>query len=185
MFVGDGPPRRSIHRPWDWSLLSRPYLPNALDYCNELLKTRTDKQCLQIRGFVDRFEEPHLSEGEARFCCFCTDSWLATPHRCRSTALTLPAQPACIPPRGWLPWDWICRDIFPNDRDYVNDTIMVRRTANPTEMSMLILCSINFPTSRMTCSNHLRQMTTNPVEARIRTATADRKPLVKSERVVY
>ena len=156
MFVGDGPPRRSVNRPWDWSLPSSPYWPNNIDYVNDSLRTPSDRHCLQIREFVNRFDESHMSEGEPRFYCPCAECWFPIAHRCRSTALTMPVRPAHVPPRGWFPWDWVFRNNFPNDRVYVNGDTTVGRVPIPAKQSTLTWCSINSRTRHTEWSTQSR-----------------------------
>lgn len=128
MFVGDGPPRHSIHRPWDGSLPSAPLMRTEFESYNEGPQARFDSRHVQSRAFTGRYEEPHLTQGETRFYCFCTEDWLAFPHKCHLTAFTRPIEPARVPPRGWLPYSWTFRDNVVTERNYLFDMDMVSNT---------------------------------------------------------
>ena len=123
MFVGDGPPRRSVHRPRDRSLPSATGRLTWLDFDSAPPCAYLDDLHVQPLVLVDTVLNAHLSEGESRFFCFCIQTWVAFPHRCPSVFFW-PLPSAVVPPRGWLPGDWICRDIPVKDKGYLGDEQM-------------------------------------------------------------
>ena len=124
-FVGDGPPRRSIHRPWDRSLPSMPDMSTWSNICNQDCYQDSDDQHLQSRAFAGRFGNVQISRSENQFFCFCRETWRQLPHRCWSTSYEKPSQPLCIYPRHWLPRTWIYRDNPINEMNYLDDLGMV------------------------------------------------------------
>ena len=130
MFVGDGPPRRSIYRPWDGTLPSAPFRLTEFGLRNLGPQVIDDERHIQPQSFTSRYIEPHLSEGETRFYCFCTDSWLAFPHKCWTTSFELLPSMGRIPPRYFLSPQWVCRENKVKDRQYLEDMNMVVCTSS-------------------------------------------------------
>lgn len=127
MFVGDGPPRHSIHRPWDCSLPSTPQKIDFLNYCNQPPHSLFDNWHLQPRAFVDRFGDVGASEGKTMYFCFCVQGWRQWRHRCPLASFEMPLRLAIFTPRRWYPCDWVSRSIVVVDRDYLGDVDMVHR----------------------------------------------------------
>ena len=126
MFVGDGPPRRSIHRPWDGSLpASTSGGSTGFEIGSSPPCAYLDDLHVQPLVMVDRSSDAHLGDGESRFYCFCIRNWRAYPHRCPVSSVW-PVPPAVVPPRGWIPGDWVCRDAPVKDKAYLGDEQMVR-----------------------------------------------------------
>ena len=124
MFVGDGPPRRSIHRPWDGSLPSATDRLTWFELASSPPCAFLDNLHVQPMVMVDRFERAVLTGGESRFYCFCIQTWGAFPHRCSSN-LGWPVPSGVVPPRGWVPGDWVRRDIPVKDKGYLGNAQMV------------------------------------------------------------
>ena len=128
MFVGDGPPRRSIHRPWNGSLPSTIYNSSESEYVSHLPSTMYDYRHLQPGAFANRHEKTYLSQGQTRFYCFCRKCWLAYYHRCPMSSHELQfgeLRPPVVRPRTMLPGSWIYRGNVVKDKDYIQDMDMV------------------------------------------------------------
>ena len=138
MFVSDGPPRRSIHRPWNRSLPSATGHSTWFEIGSSPPCAYLDDVHVQPLYFADRFLDAHLSEGESRFFCFCIKAWGAYPHRCPFNRLW-PVPTAVVPPRFWVPGDWVCRDSPIKDKGYLGDRQVVGLRCCWASESLLIL----------------------------------------------
>ena len=121
MFVGDGPPRHSIHRPWDGSLPSAPQTFTFINHCNQPPHSLFDNWHLQSRAFVDRFGDVMASEGKTMYFCFCVQGWRQWRHRCPPASFEMPLQLRIFTPIRRYPCDWVSRSIAVVDREYLGD----------------------------------------------------------------
>ncbi|KAL8797036.1 MAG: hypothetical protein Q9195_000807 [Heterodermia aff. obscurata] len=131
LFVGDGPPRRSIHRPWDGSLPSAPSPSPGLEIGSAPPCAFLDDIHVQPMVMVDRYLDAQFRDGDSRFFCFCIQVWRAGPHRC-PPGLVWPVVPLVVPPKGGVPVGWVWRDIPVKDTGYVDDEEM-HKFANQVE----------------------------------------------------